>query len=108
MGKPKDKKEKKKREFSKGLLIQESILIWVHTIAMIVLAYFCIMNEYLGELPWLTDMAGLPWVAYGVSQGFYYNKSKAENTKSGIKYETVMAQLSNECEQEDEEETPLG
>ena len=107
----KEKKKKDKREFSKSLLVQESILIWVHTIAMIALAYLCIMKEYLGELPWLTAMTSLPWVAYGVSQGFYYNKSKAENTKSGIKYETVMAQLDSEkedceCEEELEEDEP--
>lgn len=108
----KKKKKKDKREFSKSLLIQESILIWIHTIAMIALAYICIVNEYLGELPWLTAMTSLPWVAYGVSQGFYYNKSKAENTKSGIKYETVMAQLDSEqedceCEEESEEDEPV-
>ena len=38
-------------------------------------------------------MVSLPWTAYGVSQCFYYDKSKAENTKDGIKYETVMADL---------------
>lgn len=102
-GKSKEKKEKKKkREFSKTLLIQESALIWVHTIAMIILAYICIVREYLGELPWLTAMTSLPWVAYGVSQGFYYNKSKAENTKSGITYETAMAELISELEKEED------
>lgn len=113
----KKKKEKKKREFSKSLLIQESILIWVHTIAMLFLAYLCIMNDYIGELPWLTAMIALPWTAYGVSQGFYYNKAKAENTKNGLKYEATMAQIDSEneeenCECEDEneeeEEDPLG
>lgn len=38
-------------------------------------------------------MVSLPWTAYGVSQCFYYDKSKAENTKDGIKYETVMTDL---------------
>lgn len=111
-----EEEKKTKLEFSKSLLVQESILIWIHTIAMIALAYICIVNEYLGELPWLTAMTSLPWVAYGVSQGFYYNKAKAENTKSGIKYETVMAELESELEkedycdkyEEDEEEIPLG
>ncbi len=112
--KAKSKEEKKKKEFSKSLLVQESVLIWVHTIAMIALAYVCIIHEYLGELPWLTAMTSLPWVAYGVSQGFYYNKAKAENTKSGIKYEATMAQLEAELEdkceydEEEDEEIPLG
>lgn len=80
-----------KQEFSKTLLIQESLLIWIHTIAMLVLAYICVFRGYFAELPWLTAMVALPWGAYAVSQAYYYNKAKAENTKDGIKYETVMA-----------------
>ena len=82
-----------KKEFSKFLLIQESILIWFITIAFTVLAYICVLNQYFGELPWIATMVGLPWTAYGVSQGFYYKKAEKENTKGGIKYETVMAEL---------------
>ena len=83
----------KKKEFSKLLLIQESILIWIITIACIILAYFCIINDSYGDLPWLTAIVGLPWTAYGVSQAFYYKKAMAENIKDGIKYDSVMAQL---------------
>ena len=80
--KPKAKKKKEKRhgEFSKVLLIQESVLIWIITIAFI-------------GLPWLTAMVSLPWGAYGVSQAFYYKKSQAENTKNGVKYESVIQAL---------------
>lgn len=88
-----EEKSSKKQEFSKLLLIQESILIWIVTIAFVILAYICIINQYFGELPWLTAMVGLPWTAYGVSQGFYYRKAEKENTKGGIKYETVMAEF---------------
>ena len=63
------------------------------TLCFIGLAALCIIKDYVGSLPWLTAMVSLPWTAYGVSQCFYYNKSKAENTKDGIKYETVMADL---------------
>ena len=84
---------KKRLEFSKALLIQESILIWIITIAFIGLAYFCVINQYFSELPWLTTMAGFPWTAYGVSQMYYYKKSMAENVKDGIKYESVMAEI---------------
>ena len=83
----------KKSEFSKILLIQESVLIWIMTLSFIALAALCIIKDYIGSLPWLTAMVSLPWAAYGVSQCFYYNKSKAENTKDGIKYETVMTDL---------------
>lgn len=87
------KKNKNKKEFSKVLLVQESILIWLITFGFFVLAYVCIKNEYLGELPWLTAMASLPWGVYGVSQAAYYKKATKENTQGGLKYETVMNEL---------------
>ena len=84
---------KQKREFSKTLLIQESALNWISTLAYIVLAFYCIFNGYMGSLPWLTASASLPWAAYGVSQVYYYKKSMAENTKDGVKYASVMKEL---------------
>lgn len=87
------KKNKKKKEFSKSLLIQESILVWIITLAFIGLAFVCIGYGYIGELPWLTAMVAFPWTAYGASQAFYYRKSEKENTKGGIKYDTTMAAL---------------
>ena len=68
----KNNKKKKKLEFSKSLLIQESALIWVITLSFIVLAFVCIFNQYFGELPWLAAMCAFPWTAYGASQAFYY------------------------------------
>lgn len=91
--KTKKKREKRHKEFSKVLLIQESVLIWIITIAFIGLAYLSIFLGYLGSLPWLTAMVSLPWGAYGVSQAFYYKKSQAENTKNGVKYESVIQAL---------------
>ena len=84
-----------KTEFSKALLIQESALIWVLTLSTIVLAFFCVIQGYAGSLPWLTAMVGLPWTAYGVSQIFYYKKSMKENTKDGIKFESIMAEVNS-------------
>ena len=81
------KKNKKKKEFSKFLVAQESILIWIMTLAFIVLAFICIDRQYFGELPWLTAMVAFPWTAYGISQGFYYNKAKMEN---GIKLNKIF------------------
>ncbi len=85
--------KKNKKEFSKLLLIQESVLIWIVTIAFLGLAALCIIKDYTGSLPWLTAMVSLPWTAYGVSQGCYYAKAKKENTVGGIKYETVLEEL---------------
>lgn len=92
MTKKKTKPAQKDTEFSKKLLMQESLLLWVVTLAFIILAFVCIANQYFGELPWLTAMAMAPWGAYAVGQGFYYRKAEKENTQGGIKYETVMAQ----------------
>lgn len=86
-------KNKKAKEYSKVLLIQESALLWVLTLGMIGLAYLCIINGYLGTLPWLAAMVAFPWTAYGVSQTMYYRKSEKENTKGGIKFESVMAEV---------------
>lgn len=86
------KTEKKKTEFSKLLLFQESMLIWIITIAFIVLAFVCVNNQYFGDLPWLAAMSSFPWTAYGASQAFYFRKAEKENTKGGIKYETVMTE----------------
>ena len=96
----KDKQKSKSSEFSKVLIKQESALIWVITVSFIILAFVCVKNAYFGELPWLTAMVGLPWTAYAVSQAFYYNKAKKENTKGGIKYESTMAELASDLEQE--------
>jgi EamA domain-containing membrane protein RarD len=85
-----------KPEFSKRLLLQESMLIWIITISFIILAFVCVSNQYFGELPWLAAMCGFPWTAYGASQAFYFRKAEKENTKNGIKYETVMAGLTHD------------
>lgn len=95
--------KERKFEFSKILLIQESILIWIMTISCIVLAFICVLNQYLGEIPWLTAMVALPWAAYAVSQKAYYDKARAENTKNGIKYESVICKG-----QTTEDDTPVG
>lgn len=92
------KQRKPKKEYSKSLLNQESALIWITSLLYIALAFFCIIYGYTGSLPWITASASLPWAAYGVSQVFYYKKSMLENTKGGIKYDTVMKELDNSLE----------
>ena len=96
------KNKKRKLEFSKQLLVQESILIWVVTLSFIILSFYCVVKQFFGELPWLTAMAAFPWTAYGVSQGFYYKKAEKENTKGGIKYETTLNAITNSAEFEED------
>ena len=97
-----------KKEFSKILLIQESVLIWITTLGLLGLAFICIMKDFTGSLPWITAMISLPWTAYGVSQACYYRKSTIENSKNGIKYDTVMASLNQYSGAEDEIDLDYG
>lgn len=90
---------KHSQEFSKWLLIQESVLIWIITISFIILSFYCVMNQFFGELPWLAAMVGFPWTAYGVSQTFYYKKATAENTEGGIQYQNLIQDLSNRIDE---------
>ena len=76
-------------EFSKWMIKQESALIWIITLAYIGLAYLSVWRGFIGSLPWLTALPSVAWAAYGVSQGFYYNKAKRENTEGGIVYEAA-------------------
>jgi hypothetical protein len=80
----------KKTVFSKVLLIQESILIWMLSLSFVALAFLCVFKEYTGGLPWLAVTLTGAWTAYGVSQAMYYSKAKAENTKGGIVFETAV------------------
>lgn len=93
-------KEDKKKEFSKRLLVQESMLIWIQTLSMLVLAFICVFRDAHEELPWLAAMVAFPWTAYGVSQAFYYNKAKRENMAGGVVYETAMAELGTADDEE--------
>ena len=93
------KEQKKKKEFSKRLLVQESALIWIMTLALLVLAFICVTSGAYAELPWLTAMVALPWSAYGVSQAYYYKKAEKEN---------ILKISQNSKKDDAEEEEPKG
>lgn len=95
LGPSEDKKQQpttngKKYPFSKVLLIQESILIWVVTLACLIMAFICIFTGSFVELPWITAMVGCPWAAYAITQNAYYKKSLVENSKGGIIYDGLF------------------
>ena len=91
--------KKKKKEFSKVLLIQESALIWITTLVCLALGFYCIQQGFIGSLPWLSSIIISTLTAYGVSQAFYYKKSLVENSAGGIKYETVLTEMKMTAEQ---------
>ena len=99
----------KKYPFSKVLLIQESILIWLITLACLVMAFICIFSGSFIELPWITAMVGCPWGAYAISQHAYYKKSMAENTQGGIVYDNIFGVQESDCNVGDNTtEIPVG
>ena len=61
----------KQKEYSKKILNQELALLWVNTIGMMALAFFCVVRKFDAASPWLTAMVGLPWTAWGVSKAGY-------------------------------------
>ena len=100
----KKEKKKEKKEFSKALLVWETILIWFITVALIGLIFLCIYYDFSGDLTWLSVIYGCPWAAYGVSQACYYKKAEKENTKGGIKYDSVMKSITTSTKTEDDDE----
>lgn len=83
----------KKREFSKTLLIQESVLVWITTLVCLFFGYLCITMGALTSLPWISSIIVSVYAAYGVSQAMYYKKAMAENTSGGVKYESIIKEI---------------
>lgn len=82
---------KKKPEFSKRLIADIRLLLWVVTVGGLVLAAWCIARGYTGSLPWLSAMVGLPWTAHGTVCSFYLNMAKSDHKEGGITFETAKA-----------------
>ena len=81
--------EKKQQEFSKKLISDIRLLLWVVTLGGLVLAAYCIRKGYAGSLPWLTAMVGLPWTAHGTVCAFYLNLCKSDHKEGGITFEAA-------------------
>ena len=82
--------KKKKLEFSKQLICDIRSLLWIVTIAGIALAFYCVYLGYLGTLPWISALVGLPWSAHGIVCSFYLNMSKSDHRKGGITYDLAI------------------
>lgn len=79
-------------DFSKRLIADIRALLWLVTVGGILLAAYCIRQGYLGSLPWLSAMVGLPWTAHGVVCSFYLNMAKSDHKEGGITFESAKAQ----------------
>ena len=80
-----------KTEYSKKLVTDIRSLLWVVTVGGLLLAFYCVRKNYLGALPWVTSMVGLPWTAHGVVCSFYLNMAKSDHKVGGITFETAKA-----------------
>lgn len=87
------KREVKKHivDYSKQMITDIRSLLWVVTIGGLLLAFYCVRKNYLGALPWVTSMVGLPWTAHGVICSFYLNMAKSDHKTGGITFETAKA-----------------
>ena len=82
---------KTKAEYSKKLVTDIRSLLWVVTVGGLLLAFYCVRKNYLGALPWVTSMVGLPWTAHGVICSFYLHMAKSDHKVGGITFETAKA-----------------
>lgn len=77
--------------FSKKLISDIRYLLWVVTVGGLLLAWYCVRTGYMGGLPWVSAMTGLPWAAHGVVCSFYLNMAKSDHQEGGITYESAKA-----------------
>lgn len=93
-------KAAKKKEYSKRLISDIRALLWLVTLGGIFLAAYCIRNGYVGSLPWLSAMVGLPWTAHGTVCAFYLNMAKSDHKEGGITFEAAKANYFNTYEED--------
>jgi len=87
------RRRSKRKEFSKQIMAKEMALLWVNTVGVIGLAFYCVHQNFDAAFPWLTAMVSLPWAAWGVSKTGYTMKSTKENTKGGIVYDSAVSEM---------------
>ena len=90
-GKHAAKREPRKLDYSKRLISDIRWLLWLVTAGVLLLTAYCIHDDYMGALPWLAVMVGLPWSAHGVVCSFYMNMAKSDHREGGITFESAKA-----------------
>ena len=82
----------------------QTIALWVlkvdsaATFAVLGLCGLAILRRFDGALPYLTTLIGALQAVTGVVLGAYFNKSKAENTKGGIVYDTALGNTATDSD----------
>ena len=75
---------------SKVIAIGVLIMDAVAALAVLALCGLAILRRFEGALPYLTTLIGALQAVTGIVLGAYFHKSKAENTKGGIVYDTAL------------------
>lgn len=81
----------RKPAYSKRLVSDIRLLLWVVTVGGLLLAGLCVYKGFTGSLPWLSAMVGLPWTAHGVVCSFYLNMAKSDHKEGGITFEAAKS-----------------
>ena len=77
-----------------GVLLMDAVA----TLAVLALCGLAIVRQFQGALPYLTTLIGALQAVTGVVLGSYFSKSKAENTKGGIVYDTALGVSESETD----------
>ena len=83
---------------SKVIAIGVLVMDAVATLAVLALCGLAIVRQFQGALPYLTTLIGSLQAVTGVVLGAYFNKSKAENTKGGIVYDTALGNTATDSD----------
>lgn len=89
-GKRLNKPRKKAWTTSKVIAIGVLVMDAVATLAVLALCGLAIVRQFQGALPYLTTLIGALQAVTAVVLAAYFGKSKAENTKGGIVYDTAL------------------
>lgn len=73
------KKKFKLIEFSKAILLFETVLVAYVSYRVLGFVELAITSDFTGSLPYLVTFITSVWTAYGASVSFYQNKSGKEN-----------------------------
>ena len=74
-----------------AILIEDFLV----TLVCLGLCLLAVRRDYNGSLPYLSALIALEQVKVSVVLPFVINKSKAENTRGGITYETALREANN-------------
>ena len=97
------RRTKKKLDYSKRLISDIRWLLWLVTACVLLLSGYCIYKDYMGALPWLSVMVGLPWSAHGVVCSCYLGMAKSDHRSGGITYDAAKAHNFIENSEDDPE-----